>query len=96
MAPLVWLVTGTTSGIGAAIVQHLAARGDKVIASGRKAEERLNHLKSDDVAVLDLDICAGWTDIKRQVERAWNIFGHIDVLMNNAGASALKTAEEAE
>jgi NAD(P)-dependent dehydrogenase (short-subunit alcohol dehydrogenase family) len=96
MAPLVWLVTGTTSGIGLALVQHLAARGDKVIASGRKAEERLSHLKSDEVAVLDLDICAGWTDIERQVERAWNIFGHIDVLLNNAGASAMKSAEEAE
>ncbi|KAI5465287.1 hypothetical protein BGZ63DRAFT_460084 [Mariannaea sp. PMI_226] len=96
MAPLVWLVTGTTSGIGAALVQEITARGDKVIASGRKAEERLGHLKSDNIAILDLDICAGWSAVEEQVNKAWNIFGHIDILMNNAGASAMKSAEEAQ
>jgi NADP-dependent 3-hydroxy acid dehydrogenase YdfG len=96
MAPFVWLVTGTTSGIGAALVDHIIARGDKVIASGRKAEQRLGHLKSDNFAVLDLDITAGWAEIDAQVKKAWNIFGHIDALMNNAGVSAMKSAEEAE
>jgi NADP-dependent 3-hydroxy acid dehydrogenase YdfG len=96
MAPLVWLVTGTTSGIGAALVGHIIARGDKVIASGRKAEQRLGHLKSDNLAVLELDITAGRAEINAQVEKAWEIFGRIDVLMNNAGVSAMKSAEEAE
>jgi NADP-dependent 3-hydroxy acid dehydrogenase YdfG len=96
MAPLVWLVTGTTSGIGAALVNEIIARGDKAIASGRKADQRLSHLKSDNVAILELDITAGWTVVQAQVNKAWEIFGHIDVLLNNAGASALKSAEEAE
>ncbi|KAH6898036.1 hypothetical protein B0T10DRAFT_601081 [Thelonectria olida] len=96
MAPLVWLVTGTTSGIGAALVQHIAARGDKVIATGRKAEQRLGHLKSDSVAILDLDISAGYSQVESQIQKAWGIFGNIDVLMNNAGASAMKSAEEAD
>ena len=96
MAPLVWLVTGTTSGIGAALANHIIARGDKVIASGRKAEQRLGHLKSENLAVLELDITAGRAEIDVQVKKAWNIFGHIDVLMNNAGISAMKSAEEAE
>ncbi|KAH0542441.1 hypothetical protein FGG08_003196 [Glutinoglossum americanum] len=96
MAPLVWLVTGTTSGIGAALVDHIIARGDRVIASGRKAEQRLGHLKSDNIAVLELDIAAGRAEIDTQVKKAWNIFGHIDVLVNNAGMSAMKSAEEAD
>jgi hypothetical protein len=96
MAPLVWLVTGTTSGIGAALVNEIVARGDKVIASGRKADQRLSHLKSDNVAILELDITAGWTIVHAQMEKAWEIFGHIDVLLNNAGASAMRSAEEAE
>jgi NADP-dependent 3-hydroxy acid dehydrogenase YdfG len=96
MAPQVFLVTGTTSGIGAALVDHIAARGDKVIATGRKAEQRLGHLKSDNVAVLELDITAGKEVIKTQIKKAWEIFGHIDYLLNNAGMSAMKSAEEAE
>ncbi|KAB5559599.1 hypothetical protein GE09DRAFT_61442 [Coniochaeta sp. 2T2.1] len=92
----VWLVTGTTSGIGAALVKHIVERGDKVIATGRKAEERLGHLKSDNLAVLELDICADRHHIEEQIKKAWEIFGHIDVLVNNAGASAMKSAEEAD
>jgi NADP-dependent 3-hydroxy acid dehydrogenase YdfG len=96
MAPLIWLVTGTTSGIGAALVEHIVSRGDKVIASGRRVEQRLAHLKSDNVAFLELDITINAAEIDVAVKKAWDIFGHIDVLMNNAGMSAMKAAEEAE
>jgi NAD(P)-dependent dehydrogenase (short-subunit alcohol dehydrogenase family) len=96
MAPLIWLVTGTTSGIGAALVAHIVERGDKVIATGRNAEARLGHLKSNNLAVLDLNITAGRQHVQEQITKAWSIFGKIDVLMNNAGASAMKSAEEAE
>ncbi|KAL5353620.1 hypothetical protein ACLOAV_001657 [Pseudogymnoascus australis] len=96
MAPLIWLVTGSTSGIGAALVEKIVARGDKVIASGRNVEQRLGHLKSDNFAVLELDITAAQSKINMKVKQAWDIFGHIDVLMNNAGMSAMKSAEEAD
>lgn len=96
MAPLIWLVTGSTSGIGAALVEKIVARGDKVIASGRNVEQRLGHLKSDNFAVLELDITTAQSEINMKVKQAWDIFGHIDVLMNNAGMSAMKSAEEAE
>jgi NADP-dependent 3-hydroxy acid dehydrogenase YdfG len=95
MAALIWMVTGSTTGIGAALVEHLIARGDKVIATGRNAEKRL-HLPSKNAAVLDLDITAEPSAIRAQVEKAWNIFGHIDVLLNNAGVSSMRSAEEAE
>lgn len=97
MAPLVFLVTGSTSGIGAALVDHILSRGDKVIASGRKVEERLGHLKSksDNIALLELEVTAPIEEIKIKIETAWNIFGHIDVLMNNAGMSAMTTIEDA-
>ncbi|VUC24585.1 unnamed protein product [Clonostachys rosea] len=96
MAPPVWMVTGSTSGIGAALVNQIITRGDKVIASGRKTEERLGHLKSDNVALLDLDITAEWPEMKAKIEQAWETFGHIDVLVNNAGTSSLKSAEDAD
>lgn len=96
MAPLIWLVTGTTSGIGATLVENIVSRGDKVIASGRRVEERLAYIKSDNVALLELDITGNAAEIDTAVNKAWSIFGHIDVLMNNAGMSAMKSAEEAE
>jgi NADP-dependent 3-hydroxy acid dehydrogenase YdfG len=96
MSPTVWLVTGATSGIGAALVNHILAHGDRVIASGRKVNQRLGHLMSDNVALLELDICAGRADLDIQIKKAWDIFGHIDVLMNNAGMAAMRTVEDAE
>jgi len=96
MAPLIWLVTGTTSGIGRALTQEIVARGDKVIASGRNIEDRLGSLKSDNLALLELDISAGRQAITAKINEAWTIFGHIDVLINNAGISAMKSAEEAD
>ena len=96
MAPLVWLVTGATSGIGASIVNKIVSRGDKVIASGRKIEERLGHLKSANVALLELDITTSSANITARIQEAWRIFGHVDILVNNAGMSAMRSAEEAE
>ncbi|KAL2072905.1 hypothetical protein VTL71DRAFT_12248 [Oculimacula yallundae] len=96
MAPLIWLVTGSTSGIGLALINHILARGDKVIASGRKVEKRLGSLKTEDLVLLEFDITAPASQIEEQIQKAWNIFGHIDVLMNNAGMSAFKSAEEAD
>lgn len=94
MSPQVWLVTGATSGIGAAIVDYALSQGDKVIASGRNAQNRLGHLQSENSAILELDISADSTEISKQVNSAWNTFGHIDILINNAGMSAMKSAEE--
>lgn len=96
MPQTVWFVTGTTSGIGAALVNHIISRGDKIIASGRNVEKKLGHLKSENVALLELDVAAGKPAVEAQVKKAWEAFGHIDVLINNAGMSALKAAEDAE
>ena len=96
MAPLVWLVTGATSGIGRAIINEIICRGDKVIASGRNVEQRLGEVKSDTVALLELDITSSEEILKRKVQEAWDMFGHVDVLFNNAGVSSMKSVEEAE
>lgn len=96
MVPLVWLVTGATSGIGRATINEIISRGDKVIASGRNVEQRLGELKSDTVALLELDTTSSEEVLKRKVQESWNIFGHIDVLFNNAGMSSMKSVEEAE
>jgi len=95
MPTLVWLITGCTSGSGLALTQAIAARGDRVIATGRNASTRLSHLKTESIAVLDLDVTAPLSAIQGAVAEAVKIFGRIDVLINNAGISRLASLEEA-
>ncbi|KPA38687.1 dehydrogenase reductase sdr family member 7b [Fusarium langsethiae] len=96
MPQLIWLVTATTSGLGAAVVHNLTKRGERVTATGRGVTERLKHLQSDDVFLLDLDVTAPRAEIAEQIKKAWNVWGRIDVLLNNAGISAPKSVEEAD
>ncbi|KAK3356767.1 hypothetical protein B0T25DRAFT_452273 [Lasiosphaeria hispida] len=95
MAPLVWLITGSTSGSGLALVSALSARGDQVIATGRGASTRIAHLRSPNVAVLDLDVTAPLASIQAVISTAVAIFGRIDVLVNNAGVWRMSALEEA-
>ena len=85
MAPLVFLITGCTSGFGEAFVHDALSRGDKVIATGRKSETRLVHLKEAGASILELDVTASPAELDAKVKEAIAIYGHIDVLVNNAG-----------
>lgn len=97
MAPQVWLVTGTTSGIGKAVVQELLRRGDSVIATGRNVEARLGPLlqPSSSLRLLELDITSDLPTLTAKIHHAWSLFGHIDVILHNAGVNQLMSAEEA-
>lgn len=85
MAPLTWLVTGCSSGLGEQFVHGILGRGDRVIATGRQASTRLQHLKDTGAAILDLDVSAPSAYVEKIVQKAMDIYGGIDVLVNNAG-----------
>ncbi|KAF9874442.1 short-chain oxidoreductase [Colletotrichum karsti] len=92
----VWLITGTTSGMGAAMMEQFAARGDRVIATGRSASARLAEKKSGNISPMDLDSTSSLAVIKEQIEKAIQIYGHIDFVVLNAGISVPQTIEEAD
>jgi len=85
MPQLVWFVTGCASGFGEAFARAVLARGDKVIATARNAETRLVALKEAGAAVLDLDVNAPFPEIEQKIQEAISVYGHVDVLVNNAG-----------
>ncbi len=92
------LVTGASSGIGAAVALRFARAGDRVVLAARRAE-RLASLASeigaDRAHVLALDV-ADRAAIARELGALPAPFAEVDVLVNNAGfALGLEPAHQA-
>jgi NADP-dependent 3-hydroxy acid dehydrogenase YdfG len=82
--PVVYLVTGCSSGFGVAFVDHILKNGDKVIATARNSA-RIANLKAKGAETLELDVTWPFEKIEAAFTQAEQIYGHIDVLINNAG-----------
>src|SRR5215469_10950041 len=82
------LVTGASSGIGAALARLLAERGATVGIVARR-RDRLTKVLDDcrksspdsRMWVTDLGDLA---DAERVADEAWEAFGHLDTIVNNA------------
>lgn len=93
MSPQVWLVTGTSSGLGTEFVKAAIARGDKVIATARNAD-KIAHLKDIGAVTMQLDVTAPQGELNRKAQEAISVYGKIDVVVNNAGYTQFGTVEE--
>lgn len=92
----VWFITGAGSGIGAATARAALKAGHRVVATGRNVEKvrnALSEVAGDNLKVIALDV-ADEAQAKAAAEEAAQAFGRIDVLVNNAGYSALGNFEE--
>ncbi|XP_050328857.1 3-oxoacyl-[acyl-carrier-protein] reductase FabG-like [Bactrocera neohumeralis] len=89
LAGKVVIVTGASSGIGAATAEAFAKQGSKVVLTGRNEA----NLKATEVAckaanskvellLITADVT---TDAERIIKTAIDKFGQLDVLVNNAG-----------
>jgi len=76
------IITGTSGGIGAGLVEGFLREGYNVVATSREANRKLT--TSGSLVLLDGDIGKQQT-AAQAVEAAVNNFGTIDVLVNNAG-----------
>ena len=91
----VWMITGSSRGLGLAIARTALEAGERVVATARKADAvaaALGH--SDRLLALTLDVTN--TDATRDaVQAAMERFGRIDALVNNAGYGHFGPFEEA-
>lgn len=90
-----WLVTGSSSGIGLAVVEQLLKRGDRVAATLRNPQA-LSQLKERHgerlwTATLDVNDTSA---IRNVVNRAFTQLEHIDVVVSSAGYALFGAAEE--
>ena len=93
----VWLITGTSSGMGRALVKSALGRSDKVIATARVLEQ-IQDLRSladpSRLYLMQLDITDAQDVISSKVNEAIDVWGRIDVLVNNAGTGVKMILEE--
>ena len=83
------VITGGATGIGKAMADRFGAEGATVIISARR-ENRLQEAVKDltdkgiDAYYKVCDV-SNLEDVKALADYAWDEFGHVDVLVNNAG-----------
>jgi len=96
---VIW-ITGASSGIGEALVYALSVKGARLILSSRRKEE-LERVKGNcpsaaqtRIKILPLDLEKPDT-LQLSAEAAIQIFGHVDILINNGGITQRSLVAEA-
>jgi NAD(P)-dependent dehydrogenase (short-subunit alcohol dehydrogenase family) len=94
MARKVWFITGASKGFGMELTKVALDAGDTVVATARNPktiDEAFG--KHDRLLTLRLDVTSE-QQAKEAVDTALKRFGHIDVLVNNAGRGLVGAVEE--
>jgi NAD(P)-dependent dehydrogenase (short-subunit alcohol dehydrogenase family) len=91
----VWFITGASSGFGEALAKAVIDKGDKVIATFRKAEQAtaFSQQYNDEGLGVVMDV-TDETQVKAAIQQALKQFQSIDVLVNNAGYGTIGAVEE--
>ena len=80
------VITGASSGIGAALARNLGARGDHLVLAARREPElaQVSREVAGDALVVVTDV-RHRDQVERLKARALDRFGRVDVWINNAG-----------
>lgn len=84
------IVTGASSGIGATIAKHLAQEGAHVVLAARRKKyldelaQTINQNTKGQALAIQTDV-SKQTDVQEMVTQTNDVFGQIDIYVNNAG-----------
>ncbi|KAF2072860.1 hypothetical protein CYY_005837 [Polysphondylium violaceum] len=96
----VWLITGSSQGLGLAMVKKLLGQGFHVAAATRNKDLLINNLKKDEIKFNESQILTVNVDItdndqvKQCAKKIKDKFGRIDVVVNNVGHGCVGAVEE--
>jgi NAD(P)-dependent dehydrogenase (short-subunit alcohol dehydrogenase family) len=93
LMPKVWLITGSSRGLGRALAEAVLAAGDKLVATARNPEQLADLVEryGDQVRTVALDVTNEQAASHAVATRA---FGRLDVLANNAGYGDVSPIED--
>jgi len=91
----VWFITGSSTGFGRLLAEELLKRGERVIATARDLSKvaDLPQKYPDQARAFPLDVTKPG-DIAAVANQSIHSFGHVDVLVNNAGYGVNGAIEE--
>jgi 3-oxoacyl-[acyl-carrier protein] reductase len=83
------LVTGGSSGIGFSIAKSLTEAGTRVAITGRDEKKLYKAAESLNAVAIRADV-SNEADVQRTLREVLQAFGHLDILINNAGSGVFK------
>jgi NAD(P)-dependent dehydrogenase (short-subunit alcohol dehydrogenase family) len=91
----IWFVTGSSRGLGRAIVEAALEAGDQVVATARKPAQLddLADRHGERILPLALDVTDN-DQVQQAVQQAIKTFGRLDVVVNNAGYGDIAAIED--
>jgi len=91
----VWLITGSSRGLGRALAEAVLAAGHKLVATARDPSqlEDIRERYGDNVLTISLDV-TDEQSAASAVKAAVETFGRLDVLVNNAGYGDVGSIED--
>ena len=93
--PKTWFITGASTGLGGALATLLLAKGERVAATFRQPEQVAEFTQKQPGQSLGLLVdVTNAAEIQAGVQQAIDTFGHLDVVVNNAGYGSLGSIEE--
>jgi NAD(P)-dependent dehydrogenase (short-subunit alcohol dehydrogenase family) len=91
----IWFITGCSTGFGRALAAHVLALGYRTAVTARNTDDIKDIAGNANALILELDV-TDLTQINAAIAAAEEKFGHIDVLVNNAGIGYFAAVEESE
>lgn len=91
----VWFITGCSTGFGRALAEEVLLSGDRLIATARAVSslDDLVATNPETLRVLSLDVTQP-ARVQEVVKEAAEVWGRLDVVVNNAGYGLIGALEE--